>query len=131
MYNGESSVADDDPYSELFLGAEPMGTSSRREFLADVGRGMLIAGLGPALTVDLGLARAVAGEPEPARLNFGALEPLVALNARDAAEPAVACACREVPGRDHPAHPDRGRRPSQRPELRRARLHRFSYDHGP
>src|SRR5258707_920855 len=63
----------------IFVGGEPMGTSSRREFLADVGRGMLIAGLGPALAADLGLARAEAAETGPERLNFGALEPLVAL----------------------------------------------------
>jgi hypothetical protein len=56
-----------------------MRASSRREFLADVGRGMLIAGLGPALAADLGLARAAAAEAGPDRLNFGALEPLVAL----------------------------------------------------
>lgn len=55
-----------------------MQPQSRREFLADVGRGMLIASLGPALAYDLGLARAVAGE-EPSRLTFGALEPLVSL----------------------------------------------------
>jgi hypothetical protein len=40
---------------------------------------MLIAGLGPALAADLGLARTQAGEAGPERLNFGALEPLVAL----------------------------------------------------
>src|SRR5215470_11342902 len=56
-----------------------MGVSSRREFLADVGRGMLIAGLGPALAADLGLARAEAAEAGPDRLKFGALEPLVGL----------------------------------------------------
>jgi hypothetical protein len=56
-----------------------MDAHSRREFLADVGRGMLIAGLGPALAVDLGLARAGAAEAGSERLNFGALEPLVAL----------------------------------------------------
>jgi hypothetical protein len=56
-----------------------MGTSNRRQFLADVGRGMLIAGLGPALAADLGLARAGAAEAGHDRLNFGKLEPLVAL----------------------------------------------------
>src|SRR5438552_2222284 len=55
-----------------------MRTNSRREFLADVGKGMLIAGLGPALAADLGLARADAKEVVSDRLNFGALEPLVA-----------------------------------------------------
>src|SRR5438309_596543 len=56
-----------------------MRASSRREFLADVGRGMLIAGLGPALAADLGLARADAAEAGGDRLSFGALEPLVAM----------------------------------------------------
>src|SRR5947209_11114799 len=56
-----------------------MRVSNRRQFLADVGKGMLIAGLGPALAADLGLARAEAAEGEGDRLNFGSLEPLVAL----------------------------------------------------
>src|SRR5262249_31309033 len=50
----------------------------RRQFLAEVGRGMLIAGVGPALAADLGLARVAAEEPVE-RLNFGKLEPLVCL----------------------------------------------------
>lgn len=56
-----------------------MAASNRRQFLADVGKGMLIAGLGPALAADLGLAHASAAEAGKDRLNFGALEPLVAL----------------------------------------------------
>jgi hypothetical protein len=58
-----------------------MINGTRREFLADVGRGMLIASLGPALTCDLGLAHAFAGEglDGPDTLTFGELEPLVAL----------------------------------------------------
>jgi len=50
---------------------------SRRTFLADVGRGMLIAGLGPT-AVDLGLASARADDG-PDALTFGPLEPLVGL----------------------------------------------------
>src|SRR5262249_15590724 len=51
---------------------------NRREFLAEVGKGMLIAGVGPALAADLGLAPAFAADgPEP--LSFGAREPLVVL----------------------------------------------------
>jgi hypothetical protein len=49
---------------------------SRREFMADVGRGMLIASLGPALAYDLGLAHAFASDGSES-LNFGKLEPLV------------------------------------------------------
>lgn len=48
---------------------------SRRHFLADVGTGMLVAGLGPA-AFDLELASARAGDG-PDTLSFGALEPLV------------------------------------------------------
>jgi hypothetical protein len=49
----------------------------RREFLADVGRGMLVASLGPVLADELGLAvNAMAGEGSD-RLTFGAIEPLV------------------------------------------------------
>src|SRR5258708_34503291 len=55
-----------------------MVNRTRREFLADVGRGMLIASLGPALTHELGLSRAMAGDA-PDGLLFGKLEPLVGL----------------------------------------------------
>src|SRR5438067_6316759 len=57
---------------------------SRRDFLADVGQGALIASVGPALAADLGLASARsarAGAPAEAReaLTFGKMEPLVCL----------------------------------------------------
>src|SRR5262249_34733940 len=56
-----------------------MRRCGRREFLADVGRGMLVASVGPALAQDLGLASiALAGEGAE-RLTFGAMEPLVSL----------------------------------------------------
>ncbi len=51
---------------------------SRREFLADVGLGVLTASVGSALAADLGFGRARAEEKE-AGLNFGKMEPLVAL----------------------------------------------------
>ena len=51
---------------------------NRREFLADMGKGMLIVSVGPALTADLGLGSAFAAD-EPKRLLFGEREPLVAL----------------------------------------------------
>jgi hypothetical protein len=54
-----------------------MSPHSRREFLADVGRGMLVAGLGTAVTADLGLANTFADDS--ARLTFGKLEPLVSM----------------------------------------------------
>jgi hypothetical protein len=55
-----------------------MMNRNRREFLADVGKGMLIASVGPALAADLGISSAFADE-EPKRLLFGDREPLVAL----------------------------------------------------
>ncbi len=55
-----------------------MQQSSRREFLADVGRGMLIASLGADLAVDLGLSPAWADQGSD-RLGFGKLEPLVGM----------------------------------------------------
>src|SRR5438552_11135038 len=51
---------------------------TRREFLADVGRGVLIASVGYSLASELGLAGAFAAE-SPESLDFGPLEPLVRL----------------------------------------------------
>lgn len=51
---------------------------SRREFLADVGKGVMTAAIGAGIANELGLASLCANEPE-ARLQFGALEPLVEL----------------------------------------------------
>ena len=52
--------------------------NSRRNFLADVGRGMLISSVGSTLAFDIGLAPVFAGE-DAGRLTFGKLEPLVRL----------------------------------------------------
>src|SRR5437867_9563378 len=49
---------------------------TRREFLADVGRGMLVATVGCGMANDLGLAPAFAADV-PDMLDFGSLEPLV------------------------------------------------------
>src|SRR5947209_6741815 len=51
---------------------------NRREFLAEVGRGMLVATVGSEIANGLGLARAYAEETSDA-LSFGPLEPLVCL----------------------------------------------------
>ncbi len=51
---------------------------NRREFLADVGRGMLVATVGFEMASDLGLANALAAQ-ESDELTFGTLEPLVRL----------------------------------------------------
>ena len=50
---------------------------SRRGFLADVGRGTLMATLGPAMLTDLGLAPKAFAEELDSSLQFGDLEPLV------------------------------------------------------
>jgi hypothetical protein len=51
---------------------------TRREFLADVGRGVLVAGVGTEIAKELGLASAFAEEGADL-LSFGELEPLVCL----------------------------------------------------
>jgi len=56
-----------------------MDRYQRREFLADVGRGMLAASVGTGLAHGLGLAPAALAEGGAERLTFGRLEPLVAL----------------------------------------------------
>src|ERR1043165_5425307 len=52
--------------------------NTRREFLAEVGRGMLVASVGYSVTTELGLSPAVESEVND-RLSFGGIEPLVAL----------------------------------------------------
>jgi hypothetical protein len=53
-------------------------TRTRREFLTEVGRGMIVATVGYSMASDLGLANAWAAEGAEA-LTFGDLEPLVCL----------------------------------------------------
>src|SRR6185295_3348827 len=53
-------------------------TNTRREFLADVGKGMIAASIGAGLATELGLCPAFGGE-EAKDLSFGSLEPLVQL----------------------------------------------------
>lgn len=55
-----------------------MAQGTRREFLADVGKGMLFAGLGAGTIGELGLSPLLA-EGKPEALRFGKLEPLVVL----------------------------------------------------
>src|SRR4051794_37866962 len=72
---------------------------NRREFLADVGRGALIASIGSVTAADLGLASAraaAADEEAPERLSFGSLEPLVALMQETSIERLVAVAVEKL-----------------------------------
>jgi hypothetical protein len=55
-----------------------MNAQTRRDFLRQVGAGVLTAGVGSVLAGNLGLTRAFAAQEE-ARLTFGAMEPLVSL----------------------------------------------------
>jgi len=55
-----------------------MSQRSRREFLAEVGRGMLVASVGASLATDMGLSPIWAEGPNDS-LSFGPLEPLAAL----------------------------------------------------
>src|SRR3954462_6109778 len=56
---------------------ETMGT--RRGFLGNVGRGMLVASVGLGTALDMGLTPAWADDDGGERLAFGGLEPLVGL----------------------------------------------------
>jgi len=62
-----------------------MDFRTRRDFLADVGKGMLVASVGTALATDLGLSTALA-EGGVKTLEFGKLEPLVELMQENPAE---------------------------------------------
>ena len=55
-----------------------MTKQTRREFLAEVGRGMITTSIGLGLAAELGLA-GEQGNHEPGKLEFGELEPLVRL----------------------------------------------------
>lgn len=55
-----------------------MNIHSRREFLEDVGRGMLVASLGSATAMELGITPCLGSESSQ-RLTFGKLETLVSL----------------------------------------------------
>src|SRR5688572_29884883 len=72
--------------TSLARGREAATLRNRREFLTDVGRGVLIAAVGSGLAADLGLAADAAGRGKgddggagKTALDFGPLEPLVRL----------------------------------------------------
>jgi hypothetical protein len=72
-----------------------MHSHNRREFLADVGRGMLIGSVGATLAAEMGLANAFAGE-DAAALSFGKLEPLVAMMQQTPADKIVAASVEKL-----------------------------------
>src|SRR5262249_29420557 len=59
-------------------GGRTMLHRTRRDFLKDVGKGMVVASVGSSLAADLGLGAAFA-QQGPETLGFGELEPLVCL----------------------------------------------------
>ncbi len=60
--------------------------STRREFLAQVGQGMMVASIGYEVATGLGLSPAIAAEAPKTALAFGDLEPLVCLMQETAAD---------------------------------------------
>src|SRR5438067_592675 len=56
----------------------PIGKPTRREFLSDVGCGVLVGAVGATMAGELGLSKALGAEPEKP-LTFGSLESLVEL----------------------------------------------------
>ncbi len=109
---------------------QTMSRYRRREFLADVGRGMLVASVGSALAQDLGLAPAAladGGDRAPdVRADGAAGGP----DAGDARRPALAGRRGTDEERDGPSPARGGRRPGQRPHVRRPGLRRLPRAHG-
>jgi hypothetical protein len=74
-----------------------MSMRTRRELLADVGKGMFLASLGAGVAHNLGLSAAWAAE-EPGRVTFGDLEPLVAFMQETPPEKFLAAAVEKING---------------------------------
>src|SRR5258707_6714074 len=75
-----------------------MSRYRRREFLADVGRGMLVASVGATLAQDLDLAPAAFADEGPGRLTFGPIEPLVSLMQETPADRLLAALVEKMKG---------------------------------
>ena len=54
-----------------------VNTSSRRQFLGEIGKGTLAVTVGPMMAAELGLAPPALADETPKALHFGAMEPLV------------------------------------------------------
>ena len=108
-----------------------MNRRSRREFLADVGQGMLVATLGSAASLELGLSRALADDAARAADIRRARAARVA-HAGDAARQAAAAAGRSKLQRRHRPQDARHRGGAgQRSRVRRPGLHGLPHVHGP
>ncbi len=62
-----------------------MQSQSRRRFMSEVGKGMLVTGIGSSLAGELGISTVRASEEAPS-LTFGSMEPLVSLMQQTALE---------------------------------------------
>ena len=106
-----------------------MSRYDRREFLADVGRGMLVASVGPALALDLGLASAAMAAEGAERLTFGPMEPLVSLMQETPIDRFLPAVIERIKAGD-----DLRRlvaaAAGERPHFRRPGLRRLPRDHG-
>ena len=111
-------------------GRKIMSRYHRREFLADVGRGMLVASVGSALAQDLGLAPAALAAGSARTLDVRGDGAAGGLDAGDARRPALAGRRRADEGRDRPPPTGGRRRAGQRPHVRRPGLRRLPRDHG-
>jgi hypothetical protein len=65
-------------FGRVEVGRNTLNSQSRRRFLSNVGSGMLMAGIGSSMAMELGISTAYADDAETA-LTFGSLEPLVDL----------------------------------------------------
>ncbi len=105
---------------------------TRREFLADVGRGMLVASVGAATAADLDLVPAAfADDKKTGRLSFGSLEPLAGLMQDTPADKQLPLLVKKLQDGTSLPRAGRCRRPGQCPAVRRARLRRLAHVHGP
>jgi hypothetical protein len=71
--------------------------STRREFLTEVGRGMITTAIGYSMASELGLGSAFADEAEP-RLSFGAMDSFVALMQETPAQKLIPILVKEIQG---------------------------------
>ncbi len=102
---------------------------TRREFLAQVGQGTLVATVGYEVASGLGLTPAFAADA-PETLTFGALEPLVRLMQETPGRQAAAGAGGQAAHRHRTAHAGRRRRAGECAHVRRRGLRRLSHHDG-